>query len=58
MFKERILAITKSDILDQELETAIAEELEVDCDFLFISSVSGKGIQELKDKLWLTMNNQ
>lgn len=58
MFKERILAITKSDILDQELETAIAEELQVDCDFLFISSVSGKGIQELKDKLWLTMNNQ
>ena len=56
MFKERLLAITKSDILDQELESAIAEDMNVDCDFLFISSVSGKGIQELKDKLWEMMN--
>jgi len=57
MFKERILAITKSDILDDELERALKAELQVDCNCIFISSVSGKGIQELKDKLWAIMNN-
>jgi len=57
MYKERLLAITKSDILDDELETAIQAELEVDCEVLFISSVSGKGIQALKDKLWSMMNH-
>ena len=57
MFKERILAITKSDILDDELERALKAELQVDCNCVFISSVSGKGIQELKDKLWAIMNN-
>lgn len=58
LFKDRILAITKSDMLDEELEEALLEEIEVDCDITFISAVSGKNIQQLKDKLWLMMNRK
>jgi GTP-binding protein len=57
MFKDRILAITKADMLDDELQKEMGEELDVDCPVLFISAVSGKGIQELKDKLWAMMQN-
>ncbi|PCJ64934.1 MAG: GTPase ObgE [Bacteroidetes bacterium] len=57
MFKERILAITKSDMLDDELEAAMRKEIDVDCDYEFISAVSGKNILELKDKLWSMMND-
>lgn len=57
MFKDRILAITKSDMLDDELQKEMREELNVDCPVLFISAVSGKGILELKDKLWAMMQN-
>lgn len=57
MYKDRILAITKSDMIDDELEEEMRKEINVDCDFLFISAVSGKNIQELKDKLWLMMQD-
>ena len=57
MFKDRILAITKSDMIDDELEAAMREEINLDCDYIFISAVSGKNIPELKDKLWAMMNN-
>jgi len=57
MFKDRILAITKSDMLDDELQKEMREELDVDCPVLFISAVSGNGILELKDKLWAMMQN-
>ncbi len=57
MFKDRIMAITKSDMLDDELQKEMREELDVDCPVLFISAVSGKGILELKDKLWAMMQN-
>ncbi len=57
MFKDRILAVTKSDMLDDELQKEMREELDVDCPVLFISAVSGKGILELKDKLWAMMQN-
>ena len=50
--KERILAISKSDMLDDELEAEIKAQLPTDIDTIFISSVSGKGITELKDLLW------
>lgn len=56
LFKDRFLAITKGDMIDEELETEMRNEIDVDCEFLFISSVSGKNIQELKDKLWVIMN--
>jgi|TARA_B110000977_G_C10923627_1_gene434149 GTP-binding protein len=55
MFKERILAITKADMLDDQLQQEMRDELDVDCPVMFISAVSGKGIIELKDKLWAMM---
>ncbi len=58
LFKDRILAITKSDMLDDELEQALLEDIDVDCDVTFISAVSGKNILQLKDKLWLMMNRK
>ncbi|MBT8326135.1 MAG: GTPase ObgE [Bacteroidia bacterium] len=57
LFKDRILAITKSDMLDDELQEEISKEIDVDCEYIFISSVSGKNIIELKDKLWSIMND-
>ena len=50
--KQRILAITKCDMLDEELIEQMKAELPEDIECLFISSVSGLGIQQLKDKLW------
>ncbi|WP_413532422.1 GTPase ObgE [Empedobacter brevis] len=50
--KGRVLAISKSDMLDDELEAEIKTQLPTDIDTIFISSVSGKGIKELKDLLW------
>ncbi|WP_313385705.1 GTPase ObgE [Chishuiella sp.] len=50
--KGRILAISKSDMLDDELEEEIKAQLPKDIDTIFISSVSGKGIKELKDLIW------
>ncbi len=55
--KSRLLAITKADMLDDELQQMVAESIEIDIPYVFISSVSGKGLQELKDKLWDMMNN-
>jgi GTP-binding protein len=57
MYKQRILAITKTDMLDEELEEAIRQDIEVDCEVVFISAVSGKGIQNLKDTLWAMMQS-
>jgi GTP-binding protein len=54
--KQRILAISKSDMLDEELEEAIAQELPTDVPHLFISSITGKGIIALKDLLWKELN--
>ena len=50
--KDRVLAISKSDLLDDELKAEIRQELPSDVDCLFISSVAQQGLQELKDKLW------
>ena len=51
LMKERILAITKSDMLDDELKQAIAQDLP-QIPYLFISSVAQQGLTELKDLLW------
>lgn len=56
MDKRRVLAITKSDLLDDELKEGISRELP-EVPFVFISSVTGEGIQELKDMLWVELNN-
>ena len=53
--KERFLVISKSDFLDDELKTEIAEVLK-DIPHLFISSITGDGILGLKDKIWQILN--
>jgi len=53
--KERFLVISKSDFLDDELKTEIAEVLK-DIPHLFISSITGEGILSLKDKIWQILN--
>lgn len=55
--KKRVLAITKSDMLDDELIAQMKKDLPSDIKTLFISSVSGAGITELKDLLWTEMND-
>ncbi len=54
--KERLLAISKSDMLDDELKEEIEKELPKDLPYLFISSVAQTGLTELKDKLWAMLN--
>ncbi|GAB1307713.1 GTPase ObgE [Urechidicola sp. KH5] len=55
--KERLLVVSKSDLLDEELQDAIAEELPKGIDTLFISSAAYVGLTELKDKLWAMLNS-
>lgn len=54
--KDRILAISKSDMLDEELIDEIQKELPNDLPSLFISSVAQQGLTELKDKIWEQLN--
>lgn len=56
--KPRVLAITKSDLLDDELIEALSEGLPEDVPHLFISAVAGMGITELKDMLWKALNEE
>ncbi|HNU87721.1 MAG TPA: GTPase ObgE [Ferruginibacter sp.] len=55
--KDFVIAISKSDMLDDELKTAIKKELPAKIPHIFISSVTGQGLQELKDLLWNTLNS-
>ena len=57
--KDRLIAISKSDMLDDELKAEMRTELEgqLDTPFMFISSVAQQGLQELKDKLWAMLNS-
>lgn len=54
--KEFIIAISKSDLLDDELKEAIAKELPGNIPHIFISSVVNKGLTQLKDMLWGALN--
>ena len=60
LYKERILAVTKSDLIDAELQKmlikAFKEEVDEEIDVLFISSVTNKNLDVLKDKLWHLIN--
>ena len=56
--KHRILAITKCDLLDEELIEMLKETTPENIPIVFISSVSGKGINELKDVLWKELNSE
>jgi len=58
--KERLVAITKCDMLDDELKAELKAELDVsfkDVPYMFISSVAQEGLTELKDKLWKMLND-
>lgn len=55
--KDFVIAISKSDMLDDELKAAIKKELPKKIPHVFISSVTGTGLSELKDLLWNTLNN-
>jgi GTP-binding protein len=55
--KKRILAITKSDLLDKELTKEIKQDLP-DIPYVFISSVAQKGIKELKDLIWKELHSK
>lgn len=57
--KERLVAISKSDMLDEELKGEMKKELDKQfkgIPYLFISSVAQQGLQELKDTLWKMLN--
>lgn len=56
--KEFLIAISKSDMLDDELKTAIAKELPTNVPHLFISSITQTGLTELKDSLWKMLNEE
>jgi GTP-binding protein len=56
--KQRVLAITKTDLLDDELQQMLAEDLPDDLPHVFISAVANKGLAELKDILWLALNSE
>ncbi|PTX41952.1 GTP-binding protein [Christiangramia gaetbulicola] len=60
MDKDRLIAISKSDLLDEELKAEMAEELdkELKLPYIFISSVAQIGLTELKDKLWQMLNKE
>ncbi len=56
LHKQFIIAVSKSDMLDEELKNAIEKELPKDIPHLFFSSVTQKGLVELKDLLWKILN--
>ena len=56
--KQRVLAITKSDLLDEELQQLLSADLPTDLPTVFISAVTGYGIPQLKDILWQALNSE
>ena len=58
LVKERLLAISKSDMLDRQMKEDMEKQLPAGVKHIFISSVSGEGLKELKDMLWEALNRQ
>ncbi len=58
MDKHRVLAVSKCDILDDELINMLKETVPDDLPVVFISAVSGQGLDELKDVLWAELNSE
>ncbi|MES2628886.1 MAG: GTPase ObgE [Bacteroidota bacterium] len=55
--KKRALAITKSDMIDEEMEKLMVQDIPEGIPYVFISSVAQKNIEQLKDMLWTLMND-
>lgn len=58
LHKKIIIALSKSDMLDEELKAAIRTELPQEIPLIFISSLTQEGIQALKDELWTSLNEE
>lgn len=56
--KHRVLAITKCDIIDEEMVMDIASQIKIDIPTVFISAVAQYGLDKLKDTLWEELNNE
>ncbi len=56
--KRKVLAITKSDMLDEELTEALTQELPEGIPAIFISAITQQGISKLKDLLWIELNKE
>ncbi|MBO8453621.1 MAG: GTPase ObgE [Bacteroidetes bacterium] len=58
LVKERVLAISKSDMLDGKMKSEMEAGLPADIPHVFISSLTGEGLKELKDMLWTALHKQ
>lgn len=58
LFKPRVIAITKCDLIDDEMQKLIETELPTDVPNIFISAVTGKNLVQLKDLLWNAINTE
>lgn len=56
--KHRVLAVTKSDLIDEELQEMLREDLPVDIPTVFISAVAQRGLDKLKDLLWEMLSKE
>ena len=56
LVKDRVLAITKTDLVDEKQQAKIAKKLPADIPHVFISSVAQTGLNELKEELWKALN--
>ena len=56
LVKERVLAITKCDLIDKDIEKEILPTLPKDLPHVFISSITQEGLNALKDELWKALN--
>ena len=56
LVKERVLAITKCDLIDAQIEQELLPQLPEGIPHVFISSVSGEGLKELKEELWTALH--
>ena len=57
LHKKIILAISKADLIDNELKSEIEKELKVKCNYCFISSVSNTGLENVKNMIWKELKN-
>lgn len=57
LVKERVLAVTKCDLIDKQMQKEMLPQLPKDIPHVFISSLTQEGIKELKDELWKALHN-